>query len=207
MAPPARYAEGTEVPVERSRAEIETLLTKHGATAFFAASDSERGASQIGFRLAGRLFRLEVRKPRAEDMPRAKRPQAPIDEPPPRHYEAPWPKGQREKRNAHRRADYAAAIERLAKKEIEQAARWVVSEERRRWRAQVLLVKAKLEMIATGETTVEREFLADMLMPDSRTVGQAALPAIAEMYRTGKAPTAFLLGAGPAGVVEGEIEP
>lgn len=45
----------------------------------------------------------------------------------------------------------------------------LLAEERRLWRAMVLLVKAKLEAVASGISTVEREFLADVVMRDSRT--------------------------------------
>ncbi len=74
--------------------------------------------------------------------------------------------------------------------------RWVESEERRRWRAQLLLIKAKLEMIATGETTVEREFLADMVLPDGGTVSTRIAASLAETYSTGM--SVPLLGAGGA---------
>ena len=44
---------------------------------------------------------------------------------------------------------------------------------RERWRGLVLLVKAKLEAIAIGISTAEREFLADTFLPDGRTVHEA----------------------------------
>lgn len=43
---------------------------------------------------------------------------------------------------------------------------------RRRWRAHVLLIKAKLEFIEGGDTTLEREFLPYAVLSDGRTVGQ-----------------------------------
>ena len=43
-------------------------------------------------------------------------------------------------------------------------------------------------MVATGETTIEREFLADMLTPNGQTVGQQAIPALARAYATGTMP-------------------
>jgi hypothetical protein len=47
------------------------------------------------------------------------------------------------------------------------------TEWRRRWRANVLLLKAKLEFIAGGETTIARELMAYRLLPDGRTLEEA----------------------------------
>jgi GNAT superfamily N-acetyltransferase len=69
-------------------------------------------------------------------------------------------------------------------------------EYRRRWRAQVLLAKAKLEIIADGASTVEREFLADMLLPGGETLGEAMAPRLAAAYEEGCMPQLPLLGAG-----------
>lgn len=66
---------------------------------------------------------------------------------------------------------------------------------RRRWRALVLILKAKLEIIASGDSTVDREFLADILLPGGVVVGDKAIPRIEESYRTGEAPR-FLLPEG-----------
>lgn len=57
---------------------------------------------------------------------------------------------------------------------------------RQRWRALALVVKAKLEAVETGITTFEEEFLAHIVMPDGRTVGEHALPAVDEAYRLGE---------------------
>ena len=40
---------------------------------------------------------------------------------------------------------------------------------RQRWRAMLLLIKAKLEGVASGITTLEEEFLAHIYLPDGRT--------------------------------------
>ena len=48
----------------------------------------------------------------------------------------------------------------------------VDAEWRRRWRAHVLLIKAKLEFIEGGDTTLEQEFLPYVVMKDGRTVGE-----------------------------------
>jgi hypothetical protein len=59
---------------------------------------------------------------------------------------------------------------------------------RQRWRALALVIKAKLEAVAAGITTVEQEFLAHIVMPDGRTVGAHTMPAIAEAYESGRMP-------------------
>ncbi len=49
--------------------------------------------------------------------------------------------------------------------------REVAKEERRRWRALLLLVKAKLESVASGIVEFDREFLAHIVIDGSTTVG------------------------------------
>jgi hypothetical protein len=63
--------------------------------------------------------------------------------------------------------------------------RWK-AEERRLWRALLLAIKAKLEVVASGMAIFEEEFLANIVMPDGRTAGQHAIPAIAKAYQTGR---------------------
>lgn len=47
----------------------------------------------------------------------------------------------------------------------------VDAEWRRRWRANVLLIKAKLEFADGGDTTLEREFMPYLLVDGRRTLG------------------------------------
>jgi len=60
--------------------------------------------------------------------------------------------------------------------------------DRERWRALVLLLKAKLEVVASGMVTAEQEFLAYMVLPNGSTVGAEIAPRIAEAYETGSMP-------------------
>jgi regulator of extracellular matrix RemA (YlzA/DUF370 family) len=46
------------------------------------------------------------------------------------------------------------------------------AEWRRRWRANVLLLKAKLEFVASGDTTLDRELLPYRVLKDGRTLEQ-----------------------------------
>lgn len=61
-------------------------------------------------------------------------------------------------------------------------------EARRRWRALALVIKAKLEAVASGIAVLEDEFLAYMVLPNGRTVGEWAAPQIAAAYDSGKMP-------------------
>jgi hypothetical protein len=66
-------------------------------------------------------------------------------------------------------------------------------EERRAWRLLLLLIKAKLEAVREGATTIEREFLADMLTPDGQTVAEWIKEPLKLAYETGRMPTQLLL--------------
>lgn len=50
------------------------------------------------------------------------------------------------------------------------------AEERRRWRALGLVIKAKLEAVETGISTLEREFFSDVVLPDGSTLGDRLIP-------------------------------
>jgi hypothetical protein len=52
---------------------------------------------------------------------------------------------------------------------------------RQRWRALALVIKAKLEAVESGIVEFDQEFLAHILMPDGRTVGQFAIPEISSI--------------------------
>lgn len=65
---------------------------------------------------------------------------------------------------------------------------------RQKWRALALVIKAKLEAVEAGITTVEDEFLAHTVLPDGSTVGDWARPQIDQVYLDGKMPP-LLLGA------------
>ena len=59
---------------------------------------------------------------------------------------------------------------------------------RSRWRALYLIVKAKLEAVEAGISTVEREFFYDIVLPDGRTAGEWMAPQIEAAYQTGQMP-------------------
>lgn len=59
---------------------------------------------------------------------------------------------------------------------------------RSRWRALLLVIKAKLEAIDIGIMTIEDAFLADTVLPDRQTVAEYMAPQIAAAYDTGNMP-------------------
>lgn len=59
---------------------------------------------------------------------------------------------------------------------------------RRLGRALLLVLKAKLEAVASGVSIFEDEFLANIVMPDGRLVAHHARIAIATAYETGETP-------------------
>jgi hypothetical protein len=149
-----RYADETEVPAEKTRAELDGLLQRNGATQRATYIDDASGTAAIGFTLGGRMMRLEVKIARASST------------------DAPANRG-------------GVTIEAWVRNRNAQA-------ERSAWRRLLLVVKAKLELIADGGSTVEREFLADILLPDGRTVHQMLAAPLGEAYATGQIPTRLL---------------
>ena len=136
----AKYAEGTGVPVERSRQEIETLLRRHGATGFATSWDKDRYT--LLFDLKKRRVRFDISAPDAKTYRDTKRWQA---------------------------------------------------EERRRWRALLLIVKAKLELVASGDTDFDVEFLGNIVI-GGKTIAERLLPQLDEAASHGVLPP--LLGSG-----------
>lgn len=82
------------------------------------------------------------------------------------------------------------------------------AEVRRRWRALLLVIKARLESSETGITTFEEEFALFTVLPTGQTVAEIVMPAINEAYVTGQIPPIMaaltvpqLQGARPAGYI------
>jgi len=67
-------------------------------------------------------------------------------------------------------------------------------ERRRRWRALLLVIKAKLEAVSSGISTLEREFLADVVLPNSKTVSEWLGPQMQALHQSGQMPTALIEG-------------
>jgi hypothetical protein len=133
----ARYADGTQVSSDRSKAEIERTLRRFGADQFVYGWEYEQAI--IGFRMSGRVIRLGL------PLPDASNPMIRLT-----------PTGRE-------RTDLAVAEE--YEKEV-----------RRRWRSLAAVLKAKLVAVQDGISTIEREFLADVVLSNGHTLGEWALP-------------------------------
>ena len=59
---------------------------------------------------------------------------------------------------------------------------------RQRWRALALAIKAKLEAVESGITTFEEEFLAHIVMPNGKTIGEHIVPQVPQICDTGVLP-------------------
>jgi hypothetical protein len=146
-----RYAETTSVPADRSRAEIERVLVRYGASGFgyswdrrevpivptpvYSAKTEQRDFASIVFMFKTRRVLLEVPMPTA--------------------------------REAGTTAKAEAAT-------------------RQRWRALLLVIKAKLEAVESGISTLEQEFLANIVTESGRTIGQIVVPRISEAVAEGR---------------------
>lgn len=120
-----RYAEGTKVSVEKSRAELTTILTKHGIERQAWMTGPE--GDQLGFVYRGRSYRLQVNKP-----------------------------------------TYAEATSHLSY--TTSGMNYVEKEWMRRWRALVLLLKAKIEFAEGDDDAFVREFMPFLLTAGGRTL-------------------------------------
>ena len=65
---------------------------------------------------------------------------------------------------------------------------------RQKWRALLLTIKAKLESVESQIETFEEAFMAHLVLPDGRTMGEIAVPQIKMAYETKTMPP--LLGSG-----------
>jgi hypothetical protein len=140
----AKYAEGTTVSVEKSRAEIETMLMKHGASHF--SSGWGDGKAWLYFKLRDRLIRFVLPLPNRADKEFTRDP----------------------------RASWRTRPAPAAQKAFE-------AETRRRWRALLLALKAKLEVVESGISTLEEEFLAHFVLPDQTTLGEKLIASLDEI--------------------------
>lgn len=59
---------------------------------------------------------------------------------------------------------------------------------RQRWRALLLVIKAKLEAVECGISVFDQEFLANIVLPDGSTAGDFMVPQIERAYITKKMP-------------------
>jgi hypothetical protein len=157
---PGKYATQTDVPVSRSRDEIERTLTRFGASAFGYAAASD-GRVMITFEVHNLRVQMRMHLPDKKDF-------------------ALSPTGK-------------WRTEAVQEREWEQACR-------QRWRSLANGIKAKLALVDDGISSVEREFMPDIMTPDGRTIGEKLLPEITAIARGGYVPS--LMPAIEAKVIE-----
>lgn len=177
------FAEGTSVSVEKTKLELERLLVKYGAKQYGTAHDEENGTALVYFKMSDRHIRLPIPIPQLTDWADPSK--------------GSWD-NRKLKKETPRTWDRMGADGKAAwvRKEWEQVCR-------QRWRCMLLIVKAKLELISMKLSDVEREFLADITLPDGRSIAELLKPVIERAYLSGTMPP--LLGTG--GPIEAELEP
>lgn len=158
---PMSYAAGTSVPVERSKLELDRVLSKAGATSRMTGSDDVCGFAFVAFVLEKHQIRLRI----------------------------PMPK--RDERKFTHRSDHVYSAHRSSVQGDKMHAQAC----RERWRCLILLVKAKLEAIAMGVSTAEREFMADLFLANGRTLHEE----LAAQLQEGASGGPLMLGPGRAG--------
>lgn len=160
------YAERTDVSPEKSRGEIDRTLSRYGASAFGYGWQDEEG------RRAAKAVITFVAHGRHVKFV------LPI---PPRDSD--------EIRYTHRhlpKYSWRKRTEKQAEEAYDQAVR-------QRWRALLLVIKAKLEAVDTGIVSFEEEFLAHMVLPSGETVSEWFTPQLNEAYATGQMPAGLTL--------------
>jgi hypothetical protein len=75
-----------------------------------------------------------------------------------------------------------------ARRNQDEARRQYDQEVRRLWRALLLVLKAKLEAVASGIVTLEAEFFGHLVLPNGRTVADEAGPQVRRALDTGAVP-------------------
>ncbi|MFN7930906.1 MAG: hypothetical protein U0Y68_23875 [Blastocatellia bacterium] len=74
---------------------------------------------------------------------------------------------------------------------------------RQKWRALALVIKAKLEAVESGITTIEQEFLPFIVAADGRTVGEHLIPQLDQYCLSGG--NLLLLPPAPKGTEQRKI--
>lgn len=174
-----RYAADTEVSTEKSRMEIERVLMKYGAREFAYASSDER--AMVAFAMEGRKVRFLLPLPDREDYRYTTG----------KHLER-SPHKSPAKRVLWGEEEQGNGVELFAFSGKRNKVDFATTREqgcRQRWRALLLVVKAKLEAVECGIATFDDEFMAHILIPGGGTVGDWMGPQIVRAYELGEAPS------------------
>lgn len=149
-----RFASGTEVSTDRSRAEIDRLLTRYGAASFIVGQSADR--AMIVFEMHGKRIKFILPLPDRNDKRFT-------------HYK---------KGNS---SAFTACPPEMSLKKYEQ-------ENRERWRALVLCIKAKLESVESKIESFEEAFLPHIVMANGQTIGETLIPQLPKIVESGRMP-------------------
>lgn len=160
--PSRRYAEGTTVSVDTTHGEIKRLLKRYGCENFGLIEKPE--VTAIQFILDGLPYRFVVEKPDLEGIQKA-------------YYDDKWENtslSQTAIRNRMERMDWSKEVD---------------AEERRRWRARLLWLKATLEFAdSEGKEVLRAALMSQLVLPSGETMGQWSAKQLPEAYATGEMP-------------------
>jgi hypothetical protein len=141
-----RYAQETEVPVEQTQREIEDLIERYGADHFMRGKSGTEAL--VAFRMNSCNVKFVLPIPTLEDC---------LYVP------------------SRTRKTKDGGTERVKRSPGDQQRAYELTK-RQRWRALKLSIQAKLEAVAAGISTFEREFLPFIVLPNGQTVGDEVIP-------------------------------
>jgi hypothetical protein len=141
-----RYAQGTKVPVGKTRGEMQALLEQHGCSAF--GWEKKDAGDSLFWSLRGMTFRIEIKRPTAREV--------------------------------------AKIVEALYRRpQFRDPAEDAETEYRRRWRANLMLLKTKLEFIADEDDGLFTELLPYAVLRSGQTIGESVATGGLPMLTTG----------------------
>lgn len=144
----SKFAEKTTVSSERSRAEIEKILSRYGATGFaYGWSGSD---AVIAFEICARRIQFILHLPSRKEFERT-------------------PSRGQKRSSAQIETAYEQAV-------------------RQRWRSLCLTIKAKLVSAEQDIEMFEDAFMAQIMLPNGKTVGSMMRPQIESAYAGGEMP-------------------
>ncbi len=144
----AKFASDTDVPIEKTRLELERLLGLYKARATAVFNSVTEAAVVFEMHERRVMFRMALPDRQAREF----------------------------------RLQKVGATGTKARTPAGQAAAWEKAC-RRRWRALLLAIKAKLVSVDEGIETFEEAFMAHVVMPDGSTIGDHVKPRIAQAYK------------------------
>lgn len=152
------YAKGTEVAVEKTVAELVSMVRRAGGAQIAQLDDHDRFV--LAFSMSERQVRFVV------------------------EFDPPTHERFAKRRTNQHSWDWATDAQRLQASD---------QHRRERMRALLLVVKAKLESVDSKVETFEEAFLANVVMPDARTLYEHVREPIKDAYLLGPQSTARLL--------------